>query len=370
VIYPRIVRPLLFRLDAEAAHASATRMLALAHRSSAAHAMLRAAFAEADDPALAIEVLGLSFRNPIGVAAGFDKHATLYNALGALGFGAVEVGTLTAHAQPGNERPRLFRLPDDRAVINRMGFNNPGAEAAEVALRTVRPRGVVLGVNLGKSKVTPLDEAAADYAESARRLGPYADYLVINVSSPNTPGLRSLQSVEALAPIVKAVREATGARRVPLLVKIAPDLVDEDLDAVADFARAEALDGLIATNTTLSREGLCSDQALVTSIGAGGLSGAPLRARATAVIARLWRRMEGSVPIIGVGGIAHADDVWEKITAGASLVQVYTGFIYEGPSLVRVLLRGLTQRLHREGYARLIDAVGSAHTRVAPRERR
>ncbi len=275
----------MFALDAERAHEVAVRGLSLVHRVSTLRAVVRTTLAPVDDARLAVDAFGLRFRNPVGVAAGFDKGASLYNALGALGFGAVEVGTLTGRAQPGNDRPRLFRLPADRAVLNRMGFNNAGVDAAEIALRAHRPEGIVLGVNLGKSKVTPLEDAPAEYADGARRLASLADYLVINVSSPNTPGLRSLQSVDALRPIVRAVRESLHGRRVPLLVKIAPDLNDDDVDAVADLARDESLDGLIATNTTLSREGLTTDPAHVVAMGAGGLSGAPLRARSTAVIA-------------------------------------------------------------------------------------
>ena len=360
-LYQRAVRPAMFALDAERAHEVATAGLALAHRSRSARAALRAAIGHRDDEALATEVFGLRFRSPVGVAAGFDKRAELYNALGALGFGAVEVGTITAHAQPGNERPRLFRLADDRAVINRMGFNNPGAEAAEAALRAHKPDGVVLGVNLGKSKVTALEDAPDDYAASARRLGPFADYMVINVSSPNTPGLRSLQSVDALRPIVRAVRGALAGRAVPLLVKIAPDLADEDVDAVADLAWEERLAGVVATNTTLSRDALRAPAEAVAAMGAGGLSGAPLRARSTAVISRLWRRAGARVPIVGAGGVFSADDAWEKLAAGASLVQVYTGFIYEGPTIARDIARGLGARLRREGFARLSDVVGSAH---------
>ncbi len=360
-LYQGALRPMLFQLDAERAHELAATGLGLAHRLSFARALLRWTVGGAVDPRLETRCFGVTFRSPVVVAAGFDKRAALYNALGAMGFGAVEVGTITARAQPGNERPRLFRLASDRAVINRMGFNNAGAEAAAEALRRHRPDGVVLGVNLGKSKVTPLDEASADYAESARLLGPFADYMVINVSSPNTPGLRSLQSVDALGPIVRAVRGALGERRVPLLVKIAPDLADEDVDAVADFAWEERLAGIVATNTTLSREGLRASPDRVSEIGAGGLSGAPLRRRSTAVITRLWRRAGARVPIIGAGGIFNADDAWEKLAAGASLVQVYTGFIYEGPTIARDIAAGLAARMQREGVTSLADVVGSAH---------
>ncbi len=360
-IYQRALRPALFHLDAERAHELAASALGLAHRSKLARAALRVMVGGAPDPRLATTCFGVQFRSPVMVAAGFDKRASLYNALGAMGFGAVEVGTITARAQPGNDRPRLFRLPDDRAVINRMGFNNPGAEEAARAIAAHPPAGVVLGVNLGKSKVTALEDAPADYAESARLLGPFADYMVINVSSPNTPGLRSLQSVDALRPIVRAVRDALGERRVPLLVKIAPDLADEDVDAVADLAWEERLAGVVATNTTLSRDGLRATPERVAEIGAGGLSGAPLRRRATAVIARLWRRAGARVPILGAGGIFTADDAWDCLAAGASLVQVYTGLIYEGHTVAGDVARGIAARMTREGFAKVGDVVGSAH---------
>jgi dihydroorotate dehydrogenase len=239
----------------------------------------------------------------------------MYNALGALGFGAVEVGTVTALGQPGNPRPRLFRLPDDGALLNRMGFNNDGAEAAAHAVKAVPPRGVVLGVNLGKSKVTPLERAHEDYRDSAARLGPLADYLVINVSSPNTPGLRALQSVEALEGIITAVRAATAARPVPLLVKLAPDLADEDLDAVTDLARTLRLDGLVATNTTIRRDGLRDPEA-AKALGDGGVSGAPVKARSTEVIRRIRRRAGRDLTLIGVGGVRTADDAWGEDRRG------------------------------------------------------
>lgn len=357
--YQHLAKPLLFLLSAETAHGLAATLLSLAHRHPALRALLPSV---ARDPALEVRAFGLTFASPLGLAAGFDKHATLYNALGALGFAFVEVGTLTALAQPGNPLPRLFRLPDDRALINRMGFNNPGAERAARSLAAVAPDGVVVGVNIGKSKVTPVEDAAQDYVQSARALAPFARYLVINVSSPNTPGLRSLQSVDALRPIVRAVREALGAQCPPLLVKIAPDLADEDLDAVADMALDEKLSGLIATNTTIARDGLSTPPDTVRALGAGGLSGAPLRARSTAVIARLYARTEGRLPIIGVGGVESADDLWEKLCAGASLVQVYSAFVYEGPTLARDILRDLRARMRRENIGCVSELTGRARS--------
>lgn len=353
-----LARRALFTLDAERAHELVGAGLRVVHRSAALQHALRAAVAPAPEPRLAIRCLGRSFASPLGIAAGFDKGAVMYNALGALGFGAVEVGTVTAHAQPGNPRPRLFRLPDDGALLNRMGFNNGGAEAAARAIAAHPPRGVVLGVNLGKSKVTPLEQAHDDYRESAARLAPLADYLVINVSSPNTPGLRALQSVDALEGIITAVRGACGARAVPLLVKLAPDLADDDLDAVTDLACSLRLDGIVATNTTLRRDGLRDPEA-VKALGDGGVSGEPVRARATEVVRRIFRRSRGALTIVGVGGVRGADDAWEKIAAGASLVQVYTGFVYEGPLMARRLLRGLLARMDREGVRELRALVGA-----------
>lgn len=358
-----LARRALFSLDAESAHHLVAAGLRAVHASPALQAITRALTGASTDPRLAVTCLGRTFPTPLGVAAGFDKGATMYNALGALGFGAVEVGTITAHAQPGNPRPRLFRVPEDGALLNRMGFNNDGAEAAARAIARRPPRGVVLGINLGKSKVTPLERAPEDYAESAARLAPLADYLVINVSSPNTPGLRSLQSVEALGGIIDAVRGACGERAVPLLVKLAPDLADDDIDAVVDLALSARLDGLIATNTTVRRDGL-RDADRVRALGDGGLSGEPVRARSTEVVARIFRRAGRRLTLIGVGGVRSADHAWEKIAAGASLVQVYTGFVYEGPRAARRITEGLSARLDREGVPSLDALVGRDAARI------
>lgn len=290
------------------------------------------------EPVLA---MGLTFPNVLGLAAGFDKNAVGIDALAALGFGHVEVGTVTGEPQPGNPRPRLFRLTEDRAVVNRMGFNNHGAEvvARRLAARKRRP-GMVLGVNIGKSKVVPEAEAVGDYEKSARLLAPHADYLVVNVSSPNTPGLRDLQAVEKLEPILTAVQRVADG--VPLLVKIAPDLADKDVLEVADLAVAIGLDGLIATNTTISREGLATDPATVAEVGAGGLSGRPLTARAEAVMRMLRDRVGPDLTLIGVGGITTPDDARARVDAGATLLQGYTAFIYEGPLWPRRILEGVT----------------------------
>ncbi|WP_435747009.1 quinone-dependent dihydroorotate dehydrogenase [Nocardioides sp. SYSU DS0663] len=301
--------------------------------------------------------LGLEFPNVLGLAAGFDKNAVGVDALAALGFGHVEVGTVTGEAQPGNPRPRLFRLPADRAVVNRMGFNNDGAEVVAQRLaaraagfpgdpgRPTRPR-PVLGVNIGKTKVVPDDDQAAveaDYAKSTRLLAPHADYLVVNVSSPNTPGLRNLQAVEKLHPLLEHVRrtaDSVTTRRVPLLVKIAPDLSDDDVLAVADMALAIGLDGVIATNTTIARDGLASDPALVAAAGAGGLSGRPLTQRSLDVLTLLRGRAGDRLTLVGVGGITTAEDARARLDAGADLLQAYTAFVYEGPLWPRRILAG------------------------------
>ena len=326
---------LLTRTDPERAHHRAFRAIR-----AAAPATRPVLHRRADGEP--VEAMGLRFPNRLGLAAGFDKNAVGIDALAALGFGHVEVGTVTGEAQPGNPTPRLFRLPADRAVVNRMGFNNDGAEVvarrlaarAEALARHGRG-GPVLGVNIGKTKVVPEEEAVRDYEKSAGLLAPYADYLVVNVSSPNTPGLRDLQAVEKLEPLLTAVRrraDATvGERRVPLLVKIAPDLSDEDVLAVADLARAVGLDGIIATNTTISRAGLRTPAEEVERIGAGGLSGAPVRERALEVLRLLAGRVGDDLTLVGVGGITTPEDARARIEAGATLVQGYTAFVYEGP---------------------------------------
>jgi dihydroorotate dehydrogenase len=296
---------------------------------------------------LRVRALGLDLAGPLGLAAGFDKDAAHVDALSALGFAFVEIGTVTAHPQPGNPRPRMARLPADRALVNRMGFNNAGAQAAAARLARARDPGVVVGVNIGRTKVA--QDAAADYRASAAALAPHADYLVINVSSPNTPGLRDLQAVEQLEPIVAAVREGMGGRAIPLLVKIAPDLADEDVDAVADLALRTGLDGLVATNTTIGREGLRTPPAEVEAAGAGGLSGPPLAARSLAVLRRLRARVGPDLAIISVGGVETADDAWERLAAGATLVQAYTAFVYGGPLWPRRVARGLARRARAAG---------------------
>jgi dihydroorotate dehydrogenase len=363
-LYP-ILRAPLFRLEPEAAHGLAGAALRGLLGPASARAVARRALAVAH-PALATRVWGIDFPNPVGLAAGFDKAATLFNELGALGFGFVEIGTVTAEPQEGNPPPRLFRLPADGALLNRMGFNNPGAAAVAAALArsTIEP---VLGVNLGKSKVAPLEAATADYLRSLDLLQTYARYLVINVSSPNTPGLRSLQEAKPLRELVGAVVRRAGenavsiGRRAPVLVKLAPDLTDPQVDEAVEIALAEGAEGIVATNTTVARLGLRTPAAQVEALGAGGISGAPLRRRALEVVGRIYERTGGAVPIIGVGGVMGADDAWALIRAGASLVQLYTGFVYGGPGIVRRINQGLLAHLRRSGLDSITAAVGAAH---------
>ena len=393
-------RVLLRRLPAETAHAAGFWLICAAGAVPGGAWLLRRWLAPRD-PVLRVRALGLDLPGPLGLAAGFDKDARGADALGALGFAFVEVGTVTAQAQPGNPRPRMFRLPADRAVVNRMGFNNAGASAAAEQLRRRRARWgpsdpggrwgrwvrwgslgrgggrpVVVGVNIGKTKAAPPNEAIADYVASARLVAGVADYVVVNVSSPNTPGLRDLQAVSSLRPLLAAVRAALddvargtagepgSTRRVPLLVKIAPDLADSDIDAIADLATELGLDGIIATNTTIGRPGLTSDPAQVAAAGPGGLSGAPLRPRALEVLRRLHARAGDRLVLVAAGGIETADDAWERIAAGATLVQAYTGFIYGGPRWPWRVQDGLARRARAAGLASISEARG---TEAVPR---
>ncbi|GAB4560467.1 MAG: quinone-dependent dihydroorotate dehydrogenase [Haliangiales bacterium] len=359
MMYRRFARPLLYRVDAERIHGLVFGGLAALQAVPGATSVLRR-LAHNADPRLYTQALGLELPNPVGLAAGFDKDARGFEILGAIGFGFVEIGTLTGQPQPGNPRPRLFRLPDDRALVNRMGFNSGGAAAAEPRLAVRRT--TVVGVNIGKSKRVANEDAVSDYRYSAHLLAPHADYLVVNVSSPNTPGLRDLQAVAALSPLLAAVRAeadlVSPLRRVPLLLKLAPDLADADLDAVSDLAVEHGLDGIIATNTTIARAGLRSSPEAVAACGAGGLSGAPLAERSLAVLRRLYRRVGDQLTLVGVGGIESAADAWARIRAGATLVQGYTGFVYEGPLYAYRLARGLADAASRDGFARVQDAVG------------
>ena len=363
MLYRLLFAAVFRKMDAERAHRlgfGAVRAVAAVPGATRA---LRARLGP-HDPALRVEALGLEFPGPFGLAAGFDKNAVGIDGLAALGFAFVEVGTVTARPQPGNPAPRLFRLPGDRALINRMGFNNDGAAAMAQRLQRRREkqerhgtgRGrvggsggapVIVGVNIGKTKIVPEDEATDDYTASARLLAPLADYLVVNVSSPNTPGLRDLQAVDVLRPLLLAVRAAgdeAAGRHVPLLVKIAPDLADQDIDAVADLAAEIGLDGIVATNTTIRRDGLTAPTERVSALGAGGLSGPVLRERALDVLRRLRARVGDDMTIIGVGGITTPADAVERLNAGATLLQGYTGFIYEGPFWARRIHQAVRER--------------------------
>ncbi|SNC77503.1 dihydroorotate oxidase A [Hymenobacter gelipurpurascens] len=340
-MYKALLKPLFFQLDAERAHHLVFDNLKRMSRMPGATALLRGLY-DFRDSGLEREVFGLTFRNPVGLAAGFDKNAVLTDELAALGFGFVEIGTVTPRPQPGNPTPRLFRLPTDEALINRMGFNNEGATAAAARLRH-RRSDMLIGGNIGKNKDTPNELAAHDYVACVEALHEVVDYFVVNVSSPNTPNLRQLQEREPLIQLLQQVQERNQSLPTPrpLLLKIAPDLTDGQLDDILLIARETNLSGLVATNTTISRDGLLTPAGQVAALGAGGLSGKPLRQRATEVIRYLHRHSSGQLPIIGVGGIHSPQDAQEKLAAGASLIQLYTGFIYEGPGLVKRINQAL-----------------------------
>ena len=358
MLYP-LLRPLVFSFDPEHAHHLALTAL------RASQASPTASMPPLSDPRLTQELWGLRFPNPVGLAAGYDKNAVAPFAWSMLGFGFAELGTITAQAQPGNPKPRIFRLEQDQALINRLGFNNDGAVAVAHRLArrfsTSRSHAIPLGFNIGKSKITPLDQAVDDYIASCEQLFPFADYLVVNVSSPNTPELRKLQEPERLARLIETLlttnrrlAERARSQPKPLLVKIAPDLSDEELTTIARLAVSLRVSGLIATNTTITRP-----TTLRTAIQQeGGLSGRPLAQRAHAVLRFLFRAVEGRLPLIGVGGIFSAEDAYLRIRAGASLVQIYTGLIYEGPFLPRRIVGGLRTLLTRDGFGHLREAVG------------
>lgn len=358
--YRRLLRPALFTEDAETIHGRTLHGLNWVSRHPLACEAL-GAFLGA--PALSSELFGLRFPNPIGLAAGMDKLGEAVPAWAALGFGFSELGGVTWHAQPGNPPPRVFRAIAGEAIVNRMGFNNDGAVALVQTLTDWRARGVwpghPVGINLGKSKVTPIDEAATDYANSFRVLRDLADFFVVNVSSPNTPNLRELQDKAALDEILAALQAVNGAAK-PILVKVAPDLTFEALDEILELVSPRQIAGIVATNTTISRPETNDPASCRAYAETGGLSGRPLRTRSTEVIRHLYRQTRGALPIIGVGGIFSADDAWEKITAGASLLQVYTGMVYEGPGIAGDLVRGLQERLQTGGFSNLQSAVGSA----------
>jgi dihydroorotate dehydrogenase len=371
-IYQTVLRPLLFsglKTDPEFLHQQTLKFLTWLDSSRERYpaSWVQTQIQQSccfEDKCLEQTLWGLKFKNPVGLAAGFDKNGTASGVWESFGFGFAELGTVTFLAQPGNPPPRLFRLPLDLAALNRMGFNNSGAQVMATQLGATwenRSRLIPIGINLGKSKVTSLADAPADYLGSFRLLKDWGDYFVVNVSSPNTPGLRSLQDAAQLSEILEVLQQENQGSK-PILVKIAPDL---EWDAIADVlkvAQTHRLAGIIATNTTISREGLKTQ--LISQTGnpvtaeAGGISGAPLRQRSTEVIRFIWQETQGQLPIIGVGGIFTAEDAWEKITAGASLIQVYTGWIYEGPWMIRRILAGLVKKLEERGLSNISAAVG------------
>ncbi|MBJ6118708.1 quinone-dependent dihydroorotate dehydrogenase [Pontibacter sp. BT310] len=343
-MYKSLLRPLLFKLDPEKVHYLTTDALQTVYKLPLAKTISNSMFG-VQSPKLERELFGLKFPNPVGLAAGFDKDAKLIDELGNLGFGFIEIGTLTPKGQEGNPKPRLFRLPEDQAIINRMGFNNEGVDAAVARLRA-RKSNVIVGGNIGKNKVTPNEDALNDYLYCFKALYDVVDYFVVNVSSPNTPDLRALQEKEPLQQLLLALQEQNSKmpKPKPLLLKIAPDLNDAQLNDIIEIAQEANLSGIIATNTTISRDGLHASAQKVQEIGAGGLSGKPLTQRSTEIIRYLRQRLPQTIKLIGVGGIMTAEDALEKLDAGADLVQLYTGFIYEGPSLISQINKKLLAR--------------------------
>lgn len=343
-----LLRSILFKISPERVHYLAMGWLSTAYKIAPIRYILHKLFV-LQHPSLEKELWGIKFPNPVGLAAGFDKDARWVDELSTLGFGFVEIGTVTPRPQPGNDKPRLFRLPTDSALINRMGFNNQGAEVAAERLK-LRKSNIIIGGNIGKNKVTPNEDALSDYEICFKDLYDVVDYFVVNVSSPNTPGLRELQDKEPLMKILNRLKELNhqlGSPK-PLLLKIAPDLTNSQLDDIVEIINTTGIEGLVATNTTIDRSSLKTSKDEVDNIGAGGLSGKPLRARATEVIKYLNDKSKGSFPIIAVGGIYTAEDAIEKLNAGAALVQVYTGFIYEGPAIARNICKGLINKTHNK----------------------
>lgn len=334
-MYKYLLKPLLFKQDPEKAHYFTFDLLKLGLGNDLGKAISKGLL-NFEHPKLERKLFGLTFKNPVGLAAGLDKDAKAYNELAALGFGFIEIGTLTPKPQPGNDKPRLFRLPNDAAIINRMGFNNEGVDAAVLRLKKRKTKAII-GGNIGKNKVTPNEDAIKDYEYCFNALFDVVDYFVVNVSSPNTPNLRELQDKKPLTDLLNHLQDINRSKpaRKPLLLKIAPDLTDSQLDDIIDIVKATKIDGIVATNTTIAREPLSYSKAHIESIGMGGLSGKPLTKRSTEVIAYLKQKSNNAFPVIGVGGIHSPEDAIEKLKAGADLVQLYTGFIYEGPGLIK-----------------------------------
>ncbi|MFK7696396.1 quinone-dependent dihydroorotate dehydrogenase [Paenibacillus sp. HJGM_3] len=364
MLYRNIAKPLLFRMDAEKAHHLTVDGLGHASGIPGTLALLKGMYGVPDYPELRVELAGLSFRNPVGLAAGLDKNAVAVQGFSALGFGFMEVGTVTPRPQKGNDKPRLFRLPADEALVNRMGFNNVGMEQMAVHLHKAGRYPIPVAVNIGKNKDTPNEEAEDDYRKCVQALYPFGDFFVVNISSPNTPGLRNLQHGEELQRLVAAVKQEmerqqarTGGAPKPMFVKIAPDVTGEELEYMVETLVQGNVSGIIATNTTISREGLTHPNARET----GGLSGRPLTTRATEVIRGVYRVTQGKLPIIGCGGIFSPQDAYDKIRAGAHLVEVYTALIYKGPGLIRELNEGLRELLRRDGFTQISQAVGADH---------
>lgn len=341
--YKSLIFPFLKKIDPEKVHYLVTDLLTGLHKIPFVPAVLRAVY-QIENSQLEREVFGLKFKNPVGLAAGFDKNALWIDELSSLGFGFIEIGTVTPKAQAGNDKPRLFRLVEDEAIVNRMGFNNEGSQHAAEQLKR-RKSSLIIGGNIGKNKLTPNEQATQDYELAFEDLYPYVDYFVVNVSSPNTPGLRALQDKEPLSALLLRLKDlnAQKPKQKPILLKIAPDLTDSQLDDIIEIVATTKIDGIIATNTTIERQPLTTSAAEIAAIGAGGLSGKPLKKRSTEVIRYLHKHSGGSFPIIGVGGIYTAADAIEKLEAGASLVQVYSGFIYEGPAIVKKICKGLLE---------------------------
>lgn len=370
MLYRSLLRRLLFRLPPETAHELALHFLA--HD----FGLTRLAAGSIPQPFGELQRFGLKFSNPVGLAAGFDKDGIALDGLAALGFGFIEAGTVTFHPQPGNERPRLFRLPEDQALINRAGFNNKGAvEFARQVAQSKAKRTYVLGVSIGKSKIVPLADAIDDYLKTFEVIYPVADYVAVNVSSPNTPGLRSLQQAKQLEALLTALQsrneelsKQNSSPRLPLLLKISPDVNAEELKDIVAVVKKTSIAGIIATNTTTSRAGLRSSAEQIQACGEGGLSGMPIRTHSSNIIAKLYQMTGGVIPLVGVGGIFTAADAWEKICAGASLIQLYTGFIYRGPGIVREINKGLKEIMDREEIDSLDQAVGCRAKAIAQME--
>lgn len=344
-MYKSLLRPLFFRIDAERVHYLVFDTLRIAGKIPGLSSLMRIFFSH-NDPKLRRHLLGLVFENPVGLAAGLDKDAKVTDELSAFGFGFIEIGTLTPKPQPGNDKPRLFRLPKDQALINRMGFNNGGVVAAAELLKKRKSK-VIIGGNIGKNKVTPNENALDDYAQCVEVLHPYVDYFVVNVSSPNTPGLRELQEKEPLRKLLMDVKQLSASKDKPkpVLLKIAPDLTTTQLDDIVEILKETKTDGVIATNTTISREGLATTSEELAKIGHGGLSGKPVGDRSNEVIRYLREKLGKEYPIIGVGGIMTEADAIEKLKAGANLIQIYTGFVYEGPGFVKRINKALSATL-------------------------